>query len=371
MKRKYMIIFLTAALFLTACGGKDEGTEDSSKAQETETSAEEEAEQLLEYHPVLYEDLTSKILSLGEYKGLTAAENTEEVTDAQVRREIRERTRKYAVLTESDGPAQEGDVVLIDFTGYVDGETSDGLQGTEYSLEIGSGSFVPGFEEQLIGAQAGEDCQVNVTFPQSYYEELAGKNAEFQVHVHNVRAYEIEGWGDDFVKENLSYESVADMESSIRRELEEAAAQEAAANLEYDLISILLENSEYEIQETDVEAYIDEMLDEYRAYAAAANMELEAFLQSQVGVTEQQIRTLFRETAQFRVKMTLTFHEIAEREELSVSDEEYEQKVKELAEQYGYEDAAAVEAVYSPGMIREQMIQEKAISLIRENAVVE
>ena len=250
MKKKYMICLLVAAFFLTACGGKNEETGDSAAAQETETISEEEAKQLLEYHPVLYEDLTSKILSLGEYKGLTAAENTEKVTDAQVQREIRERTREYAALTDADRPAQEGDVVIVDFTGYVDGETSDGLQGTEYSLELGSGALVPGFEEQLIGVQAGEDCQVNVTFPQTYYEEMAGKDAEFQVHVHSVQAYEIEGWGDDFVKEHLGYESVADMESSIRQELEEAAAQEAAANLEYDLIAVLLGNSEYEIQES-------------------------------------------------------------------------------------------------------------------------
>lgn len=379
MKRKYAVILLAAAaLTLTACGGKDNqkaenAAEETTSAEDTaeEEATEEVANELLDYDPVLYGDLTSTIVSLADYKGLTATKTVQEVTDADVQKEIRTAKKSYAELVDVDRAAEEGDVVTIDFTGYVDGETSGSLQGSEYPLELGSGIFVPGFEDQLIGAAAEEDREVNVIFPEDYYEDMAGKEATFYVHVYGVQAYEVEGWGDDFVKENMGYESIADMENTIRQELETSAEEEADANLEYDLISKLLEASEYDVQDADVEAYIEEMLREYKSYAAASGMELETFLQTYVGVTEEQIRELFRETAIFRVKMTLTFHEIAKLEGTEVSDEEYQARLDSLAEQYGYEDGAAVEAAYSSDMVQEQLIQEKVIDLIRENAVVE
>lgn len=376
MKKKYMAMLLAAlVLSVTACGSKDTAdaqtaAEDTDSAEE-EADAEEAADELLNYDPVLYEDLTSTIVSLAEYKGLTAVKTVQEVTDGDIQKEVRTIKKSYGELTDVDREAEEGDVVVIDFTGYVDGETSDSLQGTEYSLELGSGDFVPGFEDQLIGVKAGEDREVSLTFPEDYYEDMAGKDVVFDVHVHSVQSYVVEGWGDDFVRENLEYESIADMEAVIRQELEAQAEEDAAANFEYDLIESLLESCEYDIQDADVEAYIDEMMGEYQAYASAMGTDLETFLQSYVGMTEEQLRELFRETAVFRVKMTLTFHDIAEQEGIEIGDEEYQEQVNSLAEQYGYEDAADVEAVYSPAMIREQMIQEKVIDLIRDNAAAE
>lgn len=376
MKKKYMAMLLAAlVLSVTACGSKDTAdaqtaAEDTDSAEE-EADAEEAADELLNYDPVLYEDLTSTIVSLAEYKGLTAVKTVQEVTDGDIQKEVRTIKKSYGELTDVDREAEEGDVVVIDFTGYVDGETSDSLQGTEYSLELGSGDFVPGFEDQLIGVKAGEDREVSLTFPEDYYEDMAGKDVVFDVHVHSVQSYVVEGWGDDFVRENLEYESIADMEAVIRQELEAQAEEDAAANFEYDLIESLLESCEYDIQDADVEAYIDEMMGEYQAYASAMGTDLETFLQNYVGMTEAQLRELFRETAVFRVKMTLTFHDIAEQEGIEIGDEEYQEQVNSLAEQYGYEDAADVEAVYSPAMIREQMIQEKVIDLIRDNAAAE
>lgn len=372
MKKKYMAILLAMGMLaLTACGREQAETEDTEKntAKETADAGEEEFE-LPDYDPVLYEDLTSTILKVGEYRGLEATKATVEVTDEDVQFEIRKVKKNYGSLEDLDGAARNGDVVLIDYTGYVDGETSENLQGTEYSLELGSGAFIPGFEDQLIGAAAGEDREVNVTFPDYYEESMRGKDARFEVHVHKVQSYEVDGWGDDFVKENLEYESVAQMEESIHKELLDTAEEDAESNLEYDLIQALLENCEYDIQQEDVEAYIDDMVSEYEVYASIYKMELEDYLQASLGMTEQQLRELFRETAEFRVKMTITFHEIAKLEGMEVSDEEYEEKVNSLAEEYGYEDGAAVEAAYSSRMIREQMIQEKVIALIRESAVV-
>lgn len=369
MKKKYMMILLAAAMLsLTACSPEnaDENTEEA--AEETEDG--EDAVQVPTYDPVLYEDLTSTIVSLGEYKGIEGTRTVAEVTDEDVLEEVETRKKDYAELTDVDRGAQMGDVVLIDFTGYVDGETSDELSGTEYSLELGSGEFVPGFEEQLVGAVADGDVEVNVTFPEDYYEDMAGKDARFEVHVESVQEYNMDEIDDDFIKENLGYDSEEAMVSAVKEELEADAEDEADSNLEYDLISTLLANSEFEVQEADIEAYTDQMMSEYETYASLYGVDLTTFLESYMGTTEEQMRNMFRETATFRVQMTLTFHEIAEKEGLEVSEEEYQEKLSQLAEDYGYEEPSEVEEIYSQGMLKEQMIQEKAIDLIRENAVI-
>lgn len=374
MKKKYIMILLAAALTLSACGAK-ETTEQPAEQQETtqaedgEASEEEEAATFT-YDPVLYEDLTSKVVSLGDYKGLEATRVVEEVTDEDVQKEVDGVRKSYSEVVDVERPAELGDIVLIDYTGYVDGETSDSLQGKEYSLELGSGTFIPGFEDQLVGASAGEDVEVNVTFPEEYNPQMAGKDARFEVHVQNVQEYQLDEWGDDFIRENLDYDSEEAMKTTIREELEQTASEEADANVEYDLIQKFLDNCEFEIQDADVEAYIDDMMSEYETYATAYQMELEDFLQQAMGITETQLREMFRETANFRVKMTISFHEVAEAEGLTVTQEEYMERGESLAEEYGYASVVDVEEVYSRAMIEEQMIQEKVIELIRENAVI-
>ncbi len=274
--------------------------------------------------------------------------------------------KEYLEPEEVERAAEEGDVVVIDYTGYVDGETSDGLQGTEYSLELGSGTFVPGFEDQLVGAIAGEEREVILTFPDTYYEDLAGKEATFDVYVHAVQEYQMDGYTDEFVSENMGYDDIEAFEEAVRQELD----AEAEANLEYDLVLAFLEDCEFDIQEEDVEAYLDEMMSEYETYAVAYGMELEDYLNNYLGVTEEQLREIFRESAEFRVQLTIAFHDVAEAEGLTVSDEEYDEMVNSLVETYGYENAEAVEAVYTEEKIRESLMQEKVIDLIEDAAVL-
>lgn len=371
MKRKYVLFCLAVFLLgLTACGSN--GSEDNGTDTEKESAEEstENSDGISGYDPVLYEDLTSTLVSLGPYKGLEAHRAVEAVTDEDVQAEVDAIKKEYSQLETVDRPAREGDVVVIDFTGYVDGETSDSLQGTEYSLELGSGEMVPGFEDQLIGAVADETREIALTFPEDYYEEVAGKDATFEVYVHEVQEYVLDDWSDEFVQENLDYNSIADLESSIRDSLEQTAEEEAESNLQYDLVAAFLEGCEFEIQDADVEAYIDQMMSEYETYAAMYSMELDEFLEQALGVTEEQLREAFRETANFRVQMTLAFHQVAEEEGITVSEEEYQEQLQSLADQYGYEDTADIEAVYSRDMIEEQMIQERVIDLIEENAVI-
>lgn len=373
MKKRYMMILLAAAMLsMTACGSKgaEENTEESTEESTEDAETSGESEELPSYDPVLYEDLTSKIISMGEYKGLEAVRTVAEVTDEDVQSEADSSKKDYSELLTVDREAQMGDTLLIDFTGYVDGQTSDELSGTEYSLELGSGDFVPGFEEQLVGVKADEDVEVNVTFPEDYYEEMAGKDARFEVHVQSVQTYDTDAWDDAFIKENFGYENEEEMLAAIRENLEQDAEKEADENVEYELVQSVLDSCEFDIQDADIDLYTDQMLSEYETYASMYGTDLATFLESYMGTTEEALREMFHDTASFRVQMTLAFHEIAKLEGLEVSEEEYQEMLGSLAEDYGYENTADVEKVYSREMIEEQLIQEKAIDLIWSYAVI-
>ena len=369
MKKRYIIALLAAAtLSLTACGSSEE--KETKAAEETTESTEETAAAEVEfYDSVSFDALTSTIVSLGEYKGIEMKMVVQEITDVEVQTEIDEIKRSYATLEDVDRTAEPGDVAVIDFTGYVDGETSDGMQGTEYSLELGSGSFIPGFEDQLVGAAADTDVDVNVTFPEDYYEEdLAGKDVLFEVHVHKVQAYVNNDWNDEFIKTNLGQENEEALRAAVRSDLEATAEELAESNLEYDLIVSLIQSSEFVVEDADVVACTNEMLNQYISMAAQYGMELDAMLEY-MGTTEDEIREMYEETARFRVQMMLALQKIAEEEGLEATEEDCASYKEELAAQYGYE-VAEIEAVYSEDMIKEQLIQEKAISLIREHAEV-
>ena len=372
MKKKIILFLLSAlAVCLTACG-KDKTTEGAEASDSTSVEAEEEdtfSASSDVHEPVSFADLTSTVVNLGEYKGIEAVRMVEEVTDEDVESEVRAIKEDYGQLVDVDRPAQMGDVVTIDYTGYVDGETSDALQGEEHPLELGSGGFVPGFEEQLVGVEAGTECEVDLTFPEDYYEDVAGKEAHFDVRVERVSIYEVEGWGDDFIQENLGYECEADMRAAIREELEVSAEEDADSRLEYDLVMALIDGSEFDVQETDVEVFINEMVSEYETYAAMYQMTLEEYLEN-FQMTEEQLRDMYRDTADFRVRMVLVLQAVASAEQMEVTDEECQTKIEELAEEYGYSDPADVEAVYSRDLVKEQMLQERALVFIRENAVI-
>ena len=366
MKKK-MLLILLASMTLTMAGCGSSKQTDTAEKQEESTTVED-SESAVTYEPVLYEDLSSKLVSLGEYKGLQAARNVQEVTEEDVQAEIDSIKKENAELVDKEDPAETGDVVNIDFTGYIDGETSDNLKAEGTDVEIGAGTMLEDFENQLIGVTTGEDTQISFTFPEDYNQEVAGKDVQFDIHVNSVKAYDMPEWTDEDVQENTDYDSLEDMESSIREELQQSAEKDAEDNWQYDLIKQVMESSEFQIEDADVEAYIDQMVSEYDSYAAANGMETEQFLQQYLGVTMEQLREMFRETATFRVKMTLAFHEIAEQEGLTVSDEEYQERLSALASQYGYDDPSKIEQVYSAEMIKEEMIQEKAINFIEENA---
>lgn len=369
MKKRYIWLLLAVmVLSLTACGEQEAEQESA----EEETELEEAAEEAVEYaDSVLYSDLSSRLISLGEYKGLQVEKIVEEVTDEDVQDEMNSVLKEYADVEAVERPAELGDITVIDYTGYVDGETMDGMQGQEYSLELGSGSFIPGFEDQLVGASAEDDVEVNVTFPEDYHKELAGRDAVFEVHVHEVQQYNYPELTDEFVLENTGYENEEAWRAAVRSELEQTARDEAQDEWQYQLVQAFLDTCEFELDDADVEAYTDEMLNEYRSYASAYGVTMEEFIQSYLGMEEADLRDVYEQTARLRVMMALAFHEIAEVEGIEVTDEECHAMAQEIADQYGYDDVSAVEEVYPVEVFREQLIQQKALELIQENAVSE
>lgn len=365
MKKRCLAVLLAVlVLGVTACGEK----ENTDEAGQTQEAGEEQAEgeDASATGQVTYADLKSTVTSLGAYKGISVERIEEEVTDEAVEKEVWGVKKELASLQDIEREAQIKDVVIIDYTGYVDGKTQDSLQGSAYELELGSGAFVPGFEEQLIGAKTGEDREVVLTFPEDYYEDMAGKEARFEVHVQKVQEYVMQDNWQESLQE-MGYENEEDIFVKARQGLEEAAREEADANMEYELLMKVIEGSAYEIQEEDIKAYTDEMMREYQMYAAMYGMDLESYL-TQQGRTEEEVREMYRETAEFRVKLILTLHEIAKAENIEVTEEECQETLEELAAQYGYEGTEEVEAVYGREMVEDQLIQEKVINLVRENA---
>lgn len=365
MKKGCLAALLAVVMLgVVACGEKENiNTEEQIQETGKEQAGGEEASVTKQ---VTYADLKSTVTNLGEYKGISVERIEEEVTDEAVENEVWGIKKELANLQDTLREAQIRDVVVIDYTGYVDGKTQDSLQGSAYELELGSGAFVPGFEEQLIGVKTGEDREVVLTFPEDYYEDMAGKEARFEVHVQKVQEYVMpDNWQEALPE--MGYENEEDIPVKARKELEKAAQEDADANMEYDLLMKVIESSDYEIQEADIKAYTDEMMQEYQMYAAMYGMDLESYL-AQQGRTEEDVREMYRETAEFRVKLILTLHEIAKVENIEVSEEECQKTLNELAAQYGYEGTEEVEAVYGREMVEDQLIQEKVINLIRENA---
>ena len=219
-----MILLMAAMLSLSACG--------SSKDAETTAPAEDMEQETNGFYDVVsYEELTSKVIKLGEYKGLEAEKTVVEVTDETVQDEIWQIKKQYAVPEDVERAADLRDITVIDFTGYVDGETSEGMQGTEYALELGSGNFIPGFEEQLVGAVAGQDVEVHVTFPEDYYEEMAGKPVVFTVTVNKVYEIVMPEVNDAFVARTFGYATVEEAKAALQELKNKERFAEQAKNI--------------------------------------------------------------------------------------------------------------------------------------------
>ncbi|MGY3814862.1 trigger factor [Globicatella sulfidifaciens] len=319
--------------------------------------------------------LTAKVtlkpeVKLGEYKNLEVEKQDTTVTDEDVKNEIESKRKNLAELVVKEDAAESGDTVVIDFEGFVGDEAFEGGKGENHSLELGSNSFIPGFEEQLVGVKPGDEKEVVVTFPEEYHaEDLAGKEATFKVKVHEVKALQLPELDDEFAKDaDDSVETLAELENKIRVDLtesKEAAAKEIVEDL---AIRKAVENAEivelpYEMVHEEIHRQMDHFLNNLKRQG----IDKELYFQI-TGSSEADLHDQFGEEAELRTKTNLVLEAIVENEDLTVTDEEIENEVNELATQYQM-SVDQVKQFVSNDMLTSDIKLKKAMELIVSTAV--
>ncbi|MEK4222838.1 trigger factor [Bacillus sp. FSL W8-0116] len=311
-------------------------------------------------------------VKLGEYKNLEVEKVDTEVTDEDVENELKALQERYAELVvKEDGKAEEGDTVVIDFEGFVDGEPFEGGKAENYSLELGSGSFIPGFEDQLIGTKAGDEKDVEVTFPEEYHaEELAGKPAVFKVKVHEVKAKVLPELDDEFAKDvDEEVETLEDLKAKIKDRLKHQKEHEAEHALQDAVVEKATANAEIDIPEVMIENEIDRMMQEFSQKLSAQGMNLELYYQFS-GQTEEDLRNQMKENAETRVRTSLTLEAIAKAENIEASEEDVEKELQRMADQFNLSVEDIKKALGDLENLKADLRINKAVEFLVENAKV-
>ena len=308
-------------------------------------------------------------VELGDYKGLSIEKQDREVTDEEFNQAIEDAVSRQAELTVKEGEIAEGDVVNINFDGYVDGEAFEGGQAEGYDLEIGSGSFIPGFEEQLIGLKANDSKDVVVTFPEEYHaEELAGKEAVFQVKVNSLKQKETPELTDEFVAELESREAntVAELKAELTKEVKAKKESDYEVTLKESLVAKAADNADIDVPDAMVDTETDRMLQEFEQNLSQQGLTLELYTQLS-GQDENALREQMKEDALKRVRTNLTLRQIAEDENIEVTDADVDAEVSRLAEQFGMPLEDVKKALGDATMIKEDVKIQKALDVLVDN----
>ncbi|NTU24834.1 trigger factor [Bacillus tequilensis] len=308
-------------------------------------------------------------VKLGDYKGLGIEKDDTAVTDEDVQNELKAlQERQAELVVKEEGAVEEGNTVVLDFEGFVDGEAFEGGKAENYSLEVGSGSFIPGFEDQLVGLEAGAEKDVEVTFPEEYHaEDLAGKPAVFKVKIHEIKAKELPELNDEFAKDiDEEVETLAELTEKTKKRLEEAKENEADAKLREELVLKASENAEIDVPQAMVDTELDRMLKEFEQRLQMQGMNLELYTQFS-GQDEAALKEQMKEDAEKRVKSNLTLEAIAKAENLEVSDEEVDAELTKMAEAYNMPVENIKQAIGSTDAMKEDLKVRKAIDFLVEN----
>ena len=308
-------------------------------------------------------------VTLGDYAGLNVTKKVKTVDDAQVEAELKRMQDRNARMLTRDGAAENGDIADIDFEGFVDGTAFEGGKAEHYSLTLGSGSFIPGFEEQIVGHKAGDEFDVNVKFPEEYHaSELAGKDATFKVKLHEVKYKELPALDDDFAKDVSEYDTLDELKASIRKGMEENNAKQADQQVENDLIEQVVNGMTAEIPQAMYDERVEELVQDFQYRIAQQGLKLEQYLQY-MGMNMDQFKAQFAEQAEKQVKMRLAMEAIVAKEGITASDEEFETEVKRIADAYQME-ADKVRSVVNEEAVKADLAVNKAIDFIKEKANV-
>ena len=275
-------------------------------------------------------------VKLGDYKGLEVEAFDTEVTDEEVEAELKSLQERHAELVvKEDAPAENGDTVVLDFEGFVDGVAFEGGQADNHSLELGSGSFIPGFEEQLVGVKAGEEKDVEVTFPEEYHAaELAGKPAVFKVKVHEIKGKELPELDDEFAKDvDEEAETIEALREKTKNRLKHDKEHQKEHHIQDTIVEKAAENAEIDVPEIMVENEVDRMLQEFEQRLQMQGMNLELYFQFS-GQDEAALRGQMKEDAAKRVRVNLTLEAIAKAENIEVTEEDVNKELETMSTQY-------------------------------------
>ena len=308
-------------------------------------------------------------IELKEYKELKASKKKVEATEEEINERINALVERNARLVSvEDRAAQDGDITVIDFEGFVDGVAFDGGKGENYELTLGSGQFIPGFEEQVAGHSIGEEFDVNVKFPTEYTPELADKDAVFKIKLHEIKVKELPELDDEFAQDAADCDTVDALKKSIEKEIKAHKEEENEREIESQLLQKLSENVIGEIPEVMYDNEVNDQIRNIDYRLSAQGLNLETYLQY-TGMTIEQYKESMKDSAIQNVKVRLALQKVAELESLEVTDEELEAEYDKFALQYAMEKEEIKKVVPVEGL-RGDLLNEKAIKFVRDNAKV-
>lgn len=311
-------------------------------------------------------------VKLGEYKGLEVTRQETEVTDEEIEEQLKDRQKSLAeMVVKEEGAIENGDTVNLDFEGFVDGEAFEGGKAEGYDLEIGSGSFIPGFEEQVVGLKQGEEKDVEVSFPEEYHAaELAGKPAVFKVKIHEIKTKEIPELNDELAKE--IDEEVESLEA-LRTKLKEKTADEKKAAsdtaLRDELVETAAKNAEFDVPEVMVDSEVDRMMDEFGQRLQMQGMNLELYFQFS-GQDEKALRAQMKDDAINRVRVSLTLEAIGATEDIKVTEEEINAELEKMSAQFGMEVDQIKQTLGGTKVLENDLRLNKTVEFLVENAKI-
>ena len=306
-------------------------------------------------------------VKLGQYKGLEAPKAEVKVAAADVNARLKEMADRNSRLVSVERAVKKGDTADIDFEGFDNGVAFDGGKGENFDLEIGSGSFVPGFEEQLIGMKAGEEKDIDITFPENYAPELAGKPVVFHVKVNEVKVKEVPAVDDEFAKDVSEFDTLKELKADIKKKMTAERTEAAQRAFEDVLMAKVAEGVEAEIPHEMVELQAERMMEQFKQQLAAQGIPFDQYLKM-TGTTEADFRKQADGPAAEQVKMDLAVEAIIKAEGLEATDEDVENELKNMAEKYGM-DLETVKKYLHPEDVKEQVIREKAVKVVADSAV--
>ena len=306
-------------------------------------------------------------VKLGQYKGLEAPKAEVKVVAADVNARLKEMADRNSRLVSVERAVKKGDTADIDFEGFDNGVAFDGGKGENFDLEIGSGSFVPGFEDQLIGMKAGEEKDLDLTFPENYPPELAGKPVVFHVKVNEVKEKQVPAIDDEFAKDVSEFDTLKDLKADIKKKLTAERTESAQRAFEDVLMAKVAEGIEADIPEEMVELQAERMMEQFKQQLASQGIPFDQYLKM-TNTAEADFRKQAQGPAADQVKMDLAVEAIIKAEGLEASDEDVESEMKSVAEKYGM-DLDTVKKYLRPEDVKEQVIREKVVKLVADSAV--